>query len=67
MANRLREIRVIPRISQYVLSLKTGIPQSKISLFENNLLKPKMKEKKKLARALGVSLQQLFPEEKSGG
>lgn len=63
MGNRLREVRVLARVSQYVLSNKTGIAQSKISLIENGLVQPKEDEKLKLARALDVGdPKELFPE-----
>ncbi len=54
MNNRLREIRVVKRISQFQLRLTTGIHQSKISLIENGLIEAQSDEKKKLAKALGV-------------
>jgi len=38
--NRLREIRVIKRLSQFQLRVPTGIHQSKISMIENGLIEP---------------------------
>ena len=52
--NKLREIRVVKRITQFQLRLSTGIHQSKISMIENGLVEPREDEKKKLAEALGV-------------
>lgn len=52
--NKLREIRVVKRITQFQLRLSTRIHQSKISMIENGLVEPREDEKKKLAEALGV-------------
>jgi DNA-binding XRE family transcriptional regulator len=60
MSNKLREVRVLRRISQYVLSNKTGIPQSRISLIENEIVASKDDEQKKLAKALGIAVQDIF-------
>jgi len=59
--NRLREVRVVRRISQFQLRLSTGIHQSKISLFENGLILPRADERKRLAKALGVKPEEIFP------
>jgi transcriptional regulator with XRE-family HTH domain len=61
--NRLREIRVIKRISQFQLRLKTSIHQSKISLIENGLVKPREDERKRLAKALNVKLEEIWGTE----
>ena len=63
MTNNLYEARVLQRVSQYVIALRTGIHQSRISLIENGLVTPRVEEKKKLAESLGVQLQDIFPEE----
>lgn len=60
MNNKLRETRVVKRISQFQLRVQTGIHQSKISLIENGLIEPREDEKKKLSRALGVTPQEIF-------
>lgn len=60
--NRLRDVRVLKRITQFQLRLSTGIHQSKISMIENGLILPRGDEKKALAKALGVSQGDLFPE-----
>jgi len=60
--NRLREIRVVKRFTQFRLRIETGIHQSKISLIENGLVQPNQAEEKKLAQALGVKAEDLFPE-----
>ena len=61
--NRLREIRVTKRITQFQLRLATGIHQSKISMIENGLVEPPDDEKKRLAKALGVRIEEIWPEE----
>jgi transcriptional regulator with XRE-family HTH domain len=61
MNNKLREARVVKRIIQFQLRIATGIHQSKISMIENGLIEPRDDEKKKLAKALGVAPQEIFP------
>jgi transcriptional regulator with XRE-family HTH domain len=50
--SRLREIRVVKRITQFRLRLETGISPTKISLAENGLIELSENEKKRLAAAL---------------
>lgn len=50
----IKEARFHAGLSQYDIALKTGIPQSKLSLIENGYVKPLPREKKKLAKALWV-------------
>ena len=59
--NRLREFRITPRISQWQLALTSGVMQSRISLIENLLVKPTEKEKKRLAEALKIVVEEVFP------
>jgi len=63
LMNRLREVRVVKRVTQFQLRLDTGIHQSKISLIENNLMQPRDDEKKRLSKALGATPQELFPSD----
>jgi len=58
--DRLREIRIIKRITQFQLRLITEIHQSKISLIENGLIEPTENEKKKFATALGVRVEEIW-------
>ena len=58
--NRLREIRVIKRITQFQLRLSTGIHQSKISMIENRLVAPREVEKQRLAKALHVRPEEIW-------
>jgi transcriptional regulator with XRE-family HTH domain len=61
--NKLREKRVLRRVSQFQLRIATGIHQSKISLIENGLVEPKPDERKRLSRALGVRPEEIFSAE----
>ena len=61
-SNRLREYRIVPRISQWQLALDSGVKQSRISLIENCLVRPTLKEKTKLAEILRQKMEDLFPE-----
>ena len=61
--NKLREVRFFKRITQPLLALKTGIQQSRISLIENRLVVPRVEEKQKIARALGLRVEELFSQE----
>jgi len=63
--NRLREIRVVKRVTQFQLRLVTGIHQSKISFIENGLVEPREDEMKRLSRALGVQMHELFPKKET--
>ncbi len=58
--NRLREARVLTRITQFQLRLSTGIHQSKISMIENGLIDPREDEKLRLAKALHVRPEQIW-------
>ena len=44
--NRLREARVVKRVTQFQLRIATGIQPSKISLIENGLVQPRLDEAK---------------------
>lgn len=59
--NKLRDTRVLKRISQMQLRQMSGVNQTKISWIENGFIKPKPEEEVKLARALGVKPEELFP------
>jgi len=59
--NRLREARFKRRITQLLLFKKIGIWPSRISAIENGLMEPRQDEKRKLAKALGVLEDWLFP------
>ena len=52
--NNIRLARTLRRMSQHALAKKTGIPQTRVSLFECEYATPKPIELKKLAKALGI-------------
>lgn len=58
--NKLKVVRFFKGVSQPLLALKTAIQQSRISLIENELVTPREEEKKKIAKALGVKVQDIF-------
>jgi len=60
--NRLREARLKVDKSQLQLMKETGIYYATISRIEQGWLKPSEKQKKKLADALNVKINWLFPE-----
>lgn len=49
-----REARFKRGLTQYDLTLKTGIQQSKISLFERGYLKPSDDETRRIAKVLNL-------------
>jgi len=65
--NRLRERRVVKRITQFQLRISTGIHQSKISMIADGLIDPREDEKKKLSKAVGVGVEEIFPDKGSEG
>lgn len=63
LKNKLREFRIIPRMSQWKLALDSDIKQSRISLIENFLVKPTTREKIRLSEALHKKIEEVFPNE----
>ena len=61
MLTPLRRERLLRQLSLYDIRSKTGISVSKLSLVERGIEHLNEDEKKRLARALGVRLQDLFP------
>ena len=59
--NQLKVLQAIKRITQFKLSLMSGILQSRLSLIENDLIEPRSDEKEKLAKALDVTMEEIFP------
>ena len=55
----LKELRAKLRMSQWDLRNKTGIHQTKISLFEQGHICPSEKEKGKIAKALKVKVHEI--------
>jgi transcriptional regulator with XRE-family HTH domain len=60
--NRLRQARLNADKSQLRLMKETGIHFATISRIERGWLKPSDQQKTKLAMALGVTVDSLFPE-----
>ena len=50
----LKKARSILGVSQWELEMRSGVHQSRISLFENGLKSPREMERVKLAAALGL-------------
>ena len=55
----LFELRIRQKLTQWDLSLQTGIPQSKISLIERGYVKPSLEEKGLIAVALNISPEKI--------
>lgn len=60
--NRVREVMLIKRISQKQLANKTGIQQSEISRIINEEKDIYLKTAKRIAKALGKSVDYLWPD-----
>jgi len=60
--NYVRIIRRLKDMTQYELSNKTQIPQSSLSLIERFYKQPNHKMKKKISRALGSPIEEIFPQ-----
>ena len=63
MKNRLKEARFFANKPQIKLWLETGIHYSTISRIECGYIEPTEKQKRKLAKALNVDKDWLFPKE----
>lgn len=59
--NNMKELRVSKNLKQKELARITGLSTAAISLFENNKSTPSMNSAYKIAKALDVSLESLFP------
>lgn len=60
MGYKIREVREAKNISQEELSQKSGVSRSIISALENGKTNTTSKTLAKIARALGVSVDQIF-------
>ncbi len=58
--NKLRELRVAKRVTQFQLRIATGIHQAKISMIENDLVEAREDEKQRLAKALYVRPEEIW-------
>ncbi|PNZ07333.1 hypothetical protein CD144_07050 [Staphylococcus equorum subsp. linens] len=59
--NNMKELRINKNLKQKELARITGLSTAAISLFENNKTTPSMNSAYKIAKALDVSLENLFP------
>jgi DNA-binding XRE family transcriptional regulator len=62
MKDRLRVIRAERGTTQWQLKLMTGINQTYLSMAENDQIVLTPEQKKKVARALGVSVQEIWED-----
>ena len=60
--NRIREIMLLKRITQQDLSKRTGIKQSELSKIINGRKAIHLSTAKRIAKALGVSVDYLWPD-----
>lgn len=60
--NRITEERVAQMLTQKALAAKAGIDPSHLCRIEQGVFKPRLLTQEKLARALGVSRSDLFPQ-----
>ena len=63
MKNKLKEIRARKRVTQFQLRLMTGVHQSKLSMAENDLIQLARQEKAKVAKTLGVNVEEIWENE----
>ncbi|NHA41908.1 MULTISPECIES: helix-turn-helix transcriptional regulator [Staphylococcus] len=59
--NNMKELRIDKNLKQKELARITGLSTSAISLFENNKSTPSMISAYKIAKALNVSIEKIFP------
>jgi transcriptional regulator with XRE-family HTH domain len=59
----LKKVRFERRLTQCGLMLKTGIPQSRISLIENGYYSPTPEEARRITKALNLKVgEMVFPK-----
>ena len=58
--NRLKVVRAEKKLTQFKLSVLTGIIQSKLSYIENGLAELSEDDKTKIAEALGVKVEEIW-------
>jgi len=62
LKNGLKSKRLGTGLKQYELGAKAGVHPGTISLIENQKLVPSPGQKRKLAKALHVEVEEIFPE-----
>ena len=60
--SKLKKSRFEKNITQWELSRRSHVPQSKISLIESGYIIPSDLEKKQLSRALKCRVEDIFPD-----
>lgn len=60
--NRIKEIRKKQKVTQEELSVLTKIAQSELSLIENDKKTCNVETAKRIARALGYSIEYIWPD-----
>ncbi len=60
--NQVRALRRSKDISQHELSRRTKIAQSSLTLIERGYKNPTLKMMKRISKALGSELREVFPE-----
>lgn len=60
--NKLREVRFQKNLTQIELQNRSGVHRTFISFFENEHLQPSAEQKRKLAKALGVRIRDIWAE-----
>jgi len=60
MENKIKQLRKLNNISQEELAKMCGVSRQTINAIENNKYDPSLKLAFKLARALGVTVDELF-------
>jgi transcriptional regulator with XRE-family HTH domain len=60
--NRLRVVRAEQRCTQMRLAMRAKVPQCRISFIENGYSQPSPREQARIAKALRVSVEYVFPE-----
>lgn len=66
MLSPLRRERVLRQLTIYDIRARTGIATSKLSLVERGYEEASEDEKRRLSRALGVPIKELFPAKDEG-
>lgn len=60
--NELRKAREMVGLSAYALAQKAGTLEGRIFAFERQRFRPKSEEARRIAEALGTSVEDIFPE-----
>ncbi len=61
MKTKLQEMRVSKKLKQVELAQQSGVSVFKLSVFESGAARPGRENAKKIADALGVKIEEIFP------